>query len=302
MNMVETVHSLSEDAHCDSMESILWGQKNEFCAFYTAALLDPLAWPDLQELLKECEAESLVLFSGYIDRAHAEIMPRCVMISPSSSLASRLAHSLPERGALFLRWEVARKKSLTEVASWLSRANRAWLPDGRGVWFRWYDPIIFSDFWPLAHESQRAFLLGDWIDSIWSFHPLRKEWEFCANARAGQMSTRLDISAEQMERLGESSFERFIHRVVMKLHDALDWQPPSMLEPYVRQSIQAAEAHGIVDPDALADFAYLDAHSGWRLWDDANTLALLQTPGRSDREKIQALELEREHRNRRETS
>lgn len=302
MNMMETVHSMPADASCSRMESVLWGQGNESCEFSTAALLDPLAWPGLQELLKEYEAESLVLFSGYIDRAHAEIMPRCVMISPSSSLASQLAHSLPERGALFLRWEVARKKSLADVTSWLSRANRAWLPDGRGVWFRWYDPIIFSDFWPLAHESQRAFLLGDWIDSIWSFHPLRKEWEFCTNARVGQMSTRLDISAEQMERLGESSFERFIHRVVMNLHGELDRQSPAMLEPYVRRSIQAAEAYGIIEPDALADFVYLDAHSDWRLWDDANTLALLQTPGKSDREKIQALELEIEHHNRRETS
>lgn len=301
MNKVKIVPSLSEDAPPDNMEAILWGQGNESCAFHTAALLDPLAWPGLQELLKEYETESLALFSGYIDREHAEIMPRCVMLTQSSPLALQLAHSLPERGALFLRWEAARKKSLADVAAWLSRAGRAWLPDGRGVWFRWYDPIIFSDFWPLAHESQRAFLMGDWIDCIWLFHPIHKQWEIFPNARDARLPERLDISAEQVERMGENSFERFIHRVVMRLHAERSCLPATVLEPYVRQSIQAAEEHGITEQDALAGIACLDARSGWRLWDDADTLALLHAPGKSDREKVQALEIRIEQHNRRET-
>ena len=109
---METVYSMSADATCDRMESVLWEQGNKSREFNTAALLDPLAWPGLQKLLKDYAVESLALFSGYTDRAHAEIMPRCVMLSPSCPLTPRLAHSLPEHGALFLRWEVARKKAL----------------------------------------------------------------------------------------------------------------------------------------------------------------------------------------------
>lgn len=299
--MMTLGQNMGTDAPYEPMDSVLWERKEDSSLFEVAAVLDPLAWPGLREKLEECGEESLVLFSGALDQEHAGVMPHCALVSPSSPLDVYLSRHVHEHGALFIRWEKEKGKELADVAARLSRANRAWLPEGRGVWFRWYDPIILSDFWPLASPEQRAFLLGEWIESVRTFHPLRKQWEIFPAARAQPLSSRLDISAEQMERMGENSFERFIHRVVMTLHVEHAWLPPAMLEPRARQSVELAEENGIFGANELARFACLDARTGWLLWDDAEALALLHASGKTDMEKLQALETYIAHQNKRES-
>lgn len=279
-----------EASAIESLRSALWEDKKAENELHYAVVLDPLSWPGLHQRLAS-ESSAYRIYSGSIDREHAAVMPRCARLGPASALTDWLAPRVVSNGGVFFGWgTTCEKDPMASLAVMLARANRVWLPDGRNAWFRWYDPIILCDFLPIADEDQQAFFFGDWIDDIRVFHPLKKEWMRFPRKRKRRTTRPLCIDAEQLERMGEKSFERFIRRLTEMLRPEQPRLTPVMLEDRVRHSVALAEDHGISSENDLIAFVRLDVKSGWALRGDREALALLHVPNACMMEKMEKLE------------
>lgn len=289
--MMETGQKFGSDGSAaEQWVSLFFDAEASSAPYEVAAVLDPLAWSDVHTALGKMGAEWLVLFTGPVDQEHAQVMPLCVKLERFSSTATYVFASMQNGGAVLVRWKKTEGKGLVDVVAQLSPATRAWLPDGQGVWFRWYNPVILQDFWPLSTPDQRRFILGEWLEGMGVFDPAQQRGVVFANEPKARAAVRLDISAAQLESLGEASFARFITvtaRALQEEHPAL---PLGMLEPRVRQSVEVAEENGLIDEQELSRFARLDARTGWMLWNDAEALDLLHAPDKTAMEKVNDLE------------
>lgn len=278
-----------ETSAIESLRSELWGDEKTENELQYAVVLDPLSWPGLQQRLEdEGSVEYYIAYSGLIDQEYIAVMPRCARLS--SPFIAWIAPRVFRYGAVFFSWVMSHGKDLMDLTAMLARANRVWLPDGRSAWFRWYDPMILSDFLPIADEGQRASFFGDWIDGIRIFHPLKKEWERFSNRRRIGAAPALRIDAEQMERMGEKSFDRLIRRLSEQLQTEQPQLTPGMLEEHVRHSVALAEDHGIFNENDLISFVCLDAKANWALRWDKVALSLLHTPHACMMENMAELE------------
>lgn len=120
------------------------------------AVVDGAARPDLLGEIHDSGAEAACLFSGALAPEVAATAPWLVALGPASPILAGLEADWGRAQAVF----VTAAGPLVAVRRRLRRLTLAQLPDGRTVWFRFYDPRTLRAVGHLLDPRQRAQFLG----------------------------------------------------------------------------------------------------------------------------------------------
>ncbi len=123
------------------------------------AVVDGAARPDLLGELHDSGAEAACLFSGALAPEVAATAPWLVAIGPASPMLAALEAGWGRAQAVFL----VAPGPLVAVRRRLRHLTLARLPDGRTVYFRFYDPRTLRVIGPLLDAGQRARFFGSEI-------------------------------------------------------------------------------------------------------------------------------------------
>jgi hypothetical protein len=120
------------------------------------AVIDGAARPDLLGEIHDSGAEAACLFSGALAPEVAATAPWLVALGPTSPILAALESDWGRSQAVFLTASGA----LVAVRRRLRHLTLAQLPDGRTVYFRFYDPRTLRAIGPLLEPGQRAQFFG----------------------------------------------------------------------------------------------------------------------------------------------
>lgn len=120
------------------------------------AVIDGAARPDLLGELHDGGTEAACLFSGALAPAVAATAPWLVALGPASPILAALEADWGRSQAVFLTASGA----LPAVRRRLRHLTLATLPDGRTVYFRFYDPRTLRAIGPMLEAGQRAAFFG----------------------------------------------------------------------------------------------------------------------------------------------
>ena len=118
------------------------------------AVIDGAARPDLPDLLED--VEHTCLFVGRLDPEVAVVAPWLVPLTPESRVLTALAAGWGRSEAIF----VLSRLELLALRRHLRTVTLAKVPDGRTVYFRFYDPRVLRDVVPVLTPVQRGRLFG----------------------------------------------------------------------------------------------------------------------------------------------
>lgn len=123
------------------------------------AVIDGAAHPDLPALLDESGARHECLFDWALDPEVAAVAPYLVALTPGSPVTAAL---LAARGRNMAVFALSAAPFLV-----LRRHCRALvtarLPDGREVYFRFYDPRVMRSVMPLMTAAQNRLFFGQTV-------------------------------------------------------------------------------------------------------------------------------------------
>lgn len=123
------------------------------------AVVDGASRLDLAETLFDNPAEHTCLFIGTLDPEVAAVAPWLIALEPDATIVERLLEGWGRSQAIYL----LSRLSLVKLRTKLRTLTLAEIPDGRTVFFRFYDPRVLRASAPLLDAAQRArfFARGD---------------------------------------------------------------------------------------------------------------------------------------------
>lgn len=137
----------------------VWTAEGDEVPLNTYAVLDGASIPDLLDHLyaDQDRPEFVCLYRGEMEPDIAEVAPYLVRLERGTPFADwLLAECWPKHFGIFVR-------SLVELQT-LRRHFRRFLrvksPDGRTLYFRFYDPRVLSVFLPTCSSEQLSFIFG----------------------------------------------------------------------------------------------------------------------------------------------
>lgn len=144
---------MSADVRLETLRRILYGS-GEIRVY---AILDGASIPNLLSLLAEDEVDHVCLYRGELDPDLAQAAPYLVHL-PEESPFTRL---LLQRG-WGQHWGilVLSKETLRRLRMHFRKFLMVWDPDGKPLYFRYYDPRVLRIYLPTCNDDELQTLFG----------------------------------------------------------------------------------------------------------------------------------------------
>lgn len=144
---------MNADARLETMRRILYG--NDETQVY--AVLDGASIPNLLSLLAEHEVEQVCLYRGELDPELAQAAPYLVHL-PMESPFSRLFL----QGGWGQHWGilVLSRETLRALRMHFRKFLMVSAPDGKPLYFRYYDPRVLRVYLPTCNGDELETLFG----------------------------------------------------------------------------------------------------------------------------------------------
>jgi len=120
------------------------------------AVVDGASRLDMEALLYDSGVPHTCLFTGALDPEVAAVAPYLVALDPGSPMLAPLAAGLGRAQAIFILTGAA----MVPLRRHLRTLTLARIPDGRTVFFRFYDPRVLRSVVPLLTPQQRQAFFG----------------------------------------------------------------------------------------------------------------------------------------------
>ncbi len=124
-------------------------------------MLDGAALPDLLKRLDRYAPHAICLYMGRLDPPLQAAAPYLVALEWDDPFCDWvLEKALPQNGGIFL----SSSAKFTEIRRHLRKFTKVILPDGRAVFFRFYDPRVLIPFVPSMEPDQKAEFFGPVVE------------------------------------------------------------------------------------------------------------------------------------------
>jgi hypothetical protein len=144
---------MNAEARLETLRRILYG--NGETQVY--AVLDGASIPNLLSLLAEHQVEHVCLYRGDLDPDLAQAVPYLAHL-PEESSFSRLFL----RGGWDQHWGILAlsKEGLRALRMHFRKFLMVWGPDGKPLYFRYYDPRVLRVYLPTCNEQELRTVFG----------------------------------------------------------------------------------------------------------------------------------------------
>jgi hypothetical protein len=123
------------------------------------AVLDGASVPELPQVLWEHEPESVCLYRGELEPDMAQVAPYLVKLVPSSPFTDWILNE-----GWGNHWGIfaitAKEVDLRTVRRHFRRFLMVKDPEGKSIYFRYYDPRVLSVFLPTCNSEELKILFG----------------------------------------------------------------------------------------------------------------------------------------------
>jgi hypothetical protein len=120
------------------------------------AVLDGAVIPDLLAQLQQYQPESCCLYRGRLEPDLAAAAPYLIRLEQGSALLDWIDGGWGKHWGIF----AAAKANLRTMRQHFRRLLTVELPEGKVVYFRFYDPRVLRVFLPTCHEEERRLMFG----------------------------------------------------------------------------------------------------------------------------------------------
>jgi len=143
----------------ETLRKALFHEPEQHCF----AVLDGAAFEGVPALLRRLGTEHVCLMRGEIDPELAQVAPYLVALPADGAFADHLLeHGWGQAWGIVVRSSC----DFRTVRMHLRQLLEVWDPDGRPLFFRFYDPRVLRIFLPTCDDEQLGQLFDDVVESF----------------------------------------------------------------------------------------------------------------------------------------
>lgn len=121
------------------------------------AVLDGASVPDIIQNLAKYKAESICLYRGELDPELAQTAPYLVLLTPGSALTNWVLTGIGHHWGIF----AISKANMKEMRKHFRTFLMVYDPDGKSMYFRYYDPRVLSVYLPTCNVEEKLAVFGN---------------------------------------------------------------------------------------------------------------------------------------------
>ncbi len=157
---MEAKDQTPSNSRVDQLIDTLWGSaKSQGCENCVYAILDGAKNPKLYAMINNSGLESSCLFAGQLSFKMMRAAPHLVKLDQSNSFTRDIiAQGWGKHWGIFLIAEP--NATINSIRNHCRRISRVMSPNGKPLYFRYYDPSIITEVLPACSDEEIQILFG----------------------------------------------------------------------------------------------------------------------------------------------